>query len=336
MSQSDPQTTEDSTRSGFSIFWRVALQVGFLVGIAVLAYFFFDFDKIKVAFQNLSLGVIGIYVGLMLLIRLINSWRWLMICQECLGLENYSYWFIVRVSLLVEFVNVWFPSFIGGEAVKVWKLSQEDEMSKMIPISVLLDRVVGIASLGVVCLPFLVLFPPFLPDLQAAAQNPLILWGGVAFGLAVIGAGLWKRKMFLNLARRSWGFFVDNNYLVGPMLVSILGYPVMVLAYYLLFWALEPQGWLDTSVVTLVPRFGRIFPVSAFGVGAVEGGTVIVGKYLSMSAQVLVVVVAVHVSSKYVASLLGALLEVIYEGTSSFRKLLEDAPEADQERSAES
>ncbi len=324
----DDSATSRVENRGMSPIWQMGLQIALLGLVGWVAYYFFDFQEIAKAFRSqLSIGDILLFTVLMLSIRLINSWRWLVICRNCLGLKEYSFGFIVRVSFLVEFVNIWFPSFIGGEAVKIWKLSREAEMSREIPISVLLDRIVGIGSLALVCLPFLVLFPHFLPDLSRAASNPLLLWGGIGFVVLVGGAAIWKRQTFIDLIRRSWSFFLENDYLVGPMLISILGYPVMVGAYYMLFMSLEPQVWLDVSAVTLIPRFGRVFPVAIAGVGAVEGGTLIIGKYLGMGAQLLAIVVAVHIFSKYVASLLGAILEIVFEGRESLQRLLSEAPE---------
>jgi uncharacterized membrane protein YbhN (UPF0104 family) len=328
------ESTEDAPSTSVGrVVVRVIVQMAALVAVGWIAYRYFDFEQVKLAFESLSLQSIGIFVGLMLVVRLINSWRWMVICRQCLDIDGVSLWFMTRVTLLAQFTNVWFPSFIGGEVVRVWKVSRIDGMSTEIPISVMLDRVVGVASLGVLCIPFLFLFPHFLPDINRALQNPWLLWGGLGFAGLLVGAVLWKRRQFLNLARRSWGFFVDNNYLVQPMLISMLGYSVIVAAYMYLLQTLDAGSFLDISAVTLIPRFGRVFPVSALGVGAVEGGTFVVGKYLGIGSQVLVVIVAVHITSKYVASLLGALLELGYEGRNSLQELLEQTsnPEAPTE-----
>ena len=320
---SDENQQTDRT-SAWKIIAQIVVQLVALGGIVAVAYYFFDFEQVRLAFRSLSVSSITIFVGIMMVVRVINSWRWLVICRKALDLDGLDLVFMTRVTLLSQFTNVWFPSFIGGEFVRIWKVGRRKEMSTEIPISVMLDRVVGVGSLAVLCLPFLFLFPHFIPDIERALQNPWLLWGGLIFATLLVGAVVWKRETFLNLLRRSWRFFTENNFLVEPMLISMLGYSVIVAAYMYLLQTLDAGSFLDISAVTLIPRFGRVFPVSALGVGAVEGGTLVVGKYLGLSSQVLVVIVAVHITSKYVASLLGALLEIAFEGRSSIRELLDE------------
>lgn len=332
MSENEDGEQTNST-SVTRVLVRIAVQFAALVAVGWVAYSYFDFEQVRVAFRNLGLFSIVVFVGLMLLVRVINSWRWLVISRKCLEIEPLSLWFMIRVTLLAQFTNVWFPSFLGGEFVRVWKVGRSTEMSKEVPISVMLDRVVGIASLGVLCIPFLFLFPHFLPDIERALQNPYLLWGGLGFVGLLVGAIAWRFSTFVNLARRSWKFFTEHDFLVQPMLISMLGYSVIVAAYLYLLQTLDAGSFLDIAAVTLIPRFGRVFPVSALGVGAVEGGTFVVGQYLGIGSQVLVVIVAVHITSKYVASLLGALLELGYEGRNSLKELLEQtgAPETPSE-----
>ena len=320
---SDENQQTDRT-SAWKIIAQIVVQLVALGGIVAVAYYFFDFEQVRLAFRSLSVSSIAIFVGIMMVVRVINSWRWLVICRKALDLDGLDLVFMTRVTLLSQFTNVWFPSFIGGEFVRIWKVGRRKEMSTEIPISVMLDRVVGVGSLAVLCLPFLFLFPHFIPDIERALQNPWLLWGGLIFATLLVGAVVWKRETFLNLLRRSWRFFTENNFLVEPMLISMLGYSVIVAAYMYLLQTLDAGSFLDISAVTLIPRFGRVFPVSALGVGAVEGGTLVVGKYLGLSSQVLVVIVAVHITSKYVASLLGALLAIAFEGRSSIRELLDE------------
>ena len=318
-------TPADKKSPGWRVAARIVAQIVALAAIVWVAYYFFDFEQVRLAFRSLSVTSIVVFVGIMMVVRVINSWRWLVIARRCLGIEEISLGFMTRVTLLAQFTNVWFPSFLGGEFVRIWKLGRTSEMAKEIPISVMLDRVVGVASLAVLCLPFLLLFPHFIPDVNRALESPLLMWGGIGFVVLVGGAAIWKRNQFIQLFRRSWRFFEENNYMVEPMLISMLGYSVIVVAYWFLLESLEAGSMLDIAAVTLIPRFGRVFPVSALGIGAVEGGTLVVGRYLGMGSQILVVIVAVHITSKYVASLLGALLEIGFEGRSSLRELVDQA-----------
>jgi uncharacterized membrane protein YbhN (UPF0104 family) len=318
---SDTLTTYLNPGPWTQLFISAALLVAF--GWAVL--YIVDVQKVAVALQKLSPLVLLGYVGLMFSLRILNTWRWLLICRESLGLESYSFWYLLRTNLFVEFINIWFPSFVGGEAVKVWKLTKTEDLSKRIPLAVFLDRLVGVASLGLVTAPLLLAFPTFVPTIQTEVSDSWLIAGAI-FVLAVFSALLWKRDYIWGLIRRSWHFFVDNDFLIKPTLISLLTFPVMVVAYFFLLDLLAPRGIFETSLLTLLPRFGRIFPVSAMGVGAVEGGTFVVGKFLSISDQVLVIIVAAHLLSKYVTSLVGLLIELVVEGRGSIRALLEEKP----------
>lgn len=323
------ENEQDGGVSGWRIGGRIFLQLLALSGIVAVAVYFFDFGKVRKAVRNLSATSIAIFVGIMLLVRVINSWRWLSIAAESMDISNLSLGFMTRVTLLAQFTNIWFPSFIGGEFVRVWKVGRRvgsiRDISKEVPLSVMVDRVIGLASLAVLCLPFLVLFPKFMPDIQRSLQNPYLLWGGVAFVVVLVAGVAWKYEMVVRLLRRTIQFIREEQFLVKPMLISALGYAVIVIAYLYLLRTLDAGTFLQIAAVTLIPRFGRISPVLVLGVGAVEGGTIVVGEYLGISSQILVVIVAAHVTSKYVASLLGALLEVGFEGRNSLRELADRA-----------
>lgn len=299
----------------------VAVQLVLLAALAVFVVRFVDREQIALAVASVSLASFLVFFVLMMATRLVAAWRWRVVARD-LGLAV-GFGFLLRVSLLAEFANIWLQSFIGGEAVRIWKLVQETGNRNRGAGSVALDRFVGTVSLALVCL-------PFVPVLGAAAEVPeppgdvalLALLAALAAAAAAVVT--WRFMAALRrLARRALAFAGRTRFLAVPLLISAAVYPLLVAAHYLGFPELGARPWTVAAALALLPRLGRVVPLSVFGLTAVEGSTVLVGALLGVSSQTLLAIVALNLTVKYVASLAGALAETAVSGTRFFRVLRE-------------
>ena len=135
--------------------------------------------------------------------------------------------------------------------------------------------------------------------------------------MVVIRTVPWARS----LLRRSLEFLGRQKFLGRPFAVSLLIWPLIVLAHRVGLPELAARSWLVVAMVSLLPRLGWAVPLSLFGVTAVEGSVLVIGALLEVSSETLVVAVALNLLTKYLASGLGAAAELVVDGSRFFRRL---------------
>ncbi len=300
---------------------RLVVQLLLLCALLVVAFFFFDLEQVRVALNQVSLPNLLGFLTLMLAARAVAAWRWKIVARDHAGLPEVSALFLLRVELLAGFADLWLQSFIGGEAVRMWKVGQRTGKGKQAVASVALDRVVGTVGLLAACLPLLITLGAAAPELRISGQSWLLV-GLTALLLALATVVVFRTipvaRMFL---RRSLDFLRDQRFPLVPLLISLLIYPLIVLAHKTGFPTLGGGSWLVVAMVALLPRLGRIVPLSLFGITAVEGSIFVVGSLLEVPTETLVLVVALNLLAKYVASGLGAVAELVADGRRFFREV---------------
>lgn len=85
---------------------------------------------------------------------LLAAWRWHRILSAMGGLIGF--WPSVRLVYIGLFFNQALPSNIGGDAARIWYLHRHQIPLRIAASSVVLDRVLALAALAVIALPFLV------------------------------------------------------------------------------------------------------------------------------------------------------------------------------------
>ncbi len=310
--------------------------IGFLVqllvlgGLLVLGLRLVDVGQVHLALEGVGFGNLAGFVLWMLAPRVVTAWRWRIVARDHLELEGLSVLFLLRVGLLAEFANLWLQTFVGGEAVRIWKVAQRTGKRKLSAGSVVLDRLVGTTSLATVCLPLVVALGTLTPRVRPSPEGWKLL-GGVAAVVALAGVVVLRRVPFAQaLLRRSLGFLGKHRFLGVPFLVSLLLYPPMVLAYRFGFPELAGRSWLVVAMMALLPRLGAAVPLSLFGVTAVEGSGLVLGALLGVSSQTLLVVVALTLLTRYLAAGLGAAGELAADGTRFFVELGKARPTDDE------
>lgn len=305
---------------------RLALlvQMVVLAVLLVLVFRFFDREQISLALETVSLPLFVAFLILMFAVRVLTAYRWWVVAEKHVGVSGLTVGYLLRVELLADFGNIWMQSLVGGEAIRVWKVIQRSGEKTLGPATVVLDRVVGTASLVLVCLPFLVVLIFQVPTLSLPERIPVdmrLVAGAAAVSLLASLMALRYVEALRSLMRQALQSVLRSRFMIGPLLISIVSYPVMIVAHYVGVQELAERGLLVTAMVTVLPRLGRAIPLSIFGVTAVEGATFAIGALLEVSSQALLVVVALNLTSRYLSSILGALAEISMGGTRFFSEV---------------
>lgn len=305
--------------------WGVAVQAIVLAVLLVLVFRFIDREQIVLAFRSVSLSSFVAFAAFMFSVRMIAAWRWLVVAREHFGLPRLTFGFLLRVELLADFAGIWLPSAIGGEAVRFWKIAERTGEKTRGPGSVVVDRFVGLVSLVLACAPFLVVLALQVPDLELPERFPVDLRWVVAVSAAALalGAVLARRyyEVLKGLARKFLDSALRSRFMVVPIVISLLGFVCMVFAHYLGFPELAERGWWVAGMIAVLPRLGRAVPLSIFGVTVVEGAMFGLGKLLEIRPEVILVVVALNLTVRYLGSLVGAVAELSLHGTRIFREI---------------
>lgn len=313
--------------------WSVAAQAVVLAVLVVLVFRFFEREQIALAFASVSLGSFVAFAALMFAVRMVAAWRWLVVARDHVGLSGLSFGFLLRVELLADFAGIWLQSTIGGEAVRVWKIAQRTGEKARGPGSVVLDRFVGMVSLVLACLPFLVVLALRVPNLEFTRRLPVDLWLFVTVSVAALAVAGFLARRYLevlrNLARRVLESALRSRFMVVPILISLSGFASMIGAHYFGVPELAEHGWWVAGMIAVLPRLGRAVPLSIFGVTAVEGAMVALGKLLDVSPEAILVVVALNLTIRYLGALGGAAAELTLHGTRFFRDVRRAGPPAE-------
>jgi hypothetical protein len=193
-------------------FLITAFKVAFAAGlIAWLVYT----DKLE--FRSLRIFVdrpdvlafhIGAYVVVCLVLGVI---RWT-ILMRALDLEI-SYWRALQLQMIGFFFNTAVPGAVGGDIVKAVYVMREQKNQRKAPalLTVLLDRIVGVAALFLIAAVAVVLNESFVVSHRAVWPLAMMALGGstalLVAAVAVFFPFKEGRDPFLKLLGRKWPGF---------------------------------------------------------------------------------------------------------------------------------
>ena len=283
---------------------RVVLLVGFVGGLVSIV----DWSKLAEIASALSPWTIAAILLCGSAARAVGVLRWWTLLGGLAPDRRPPILHLLRFGLLAEFVNIWVPSFIGGEVVRVWGVRQHTPTSVAV-WSVGIDRVLGLLGLVLAVLPLgLLVDLPLPPELWMAGVAALVVALGVAFLLRprIAGLGGWAAALAT---------------LHPPRVLLALGLSslspwCLVLGYILFFGTLQPELSVGgIAAFILLSRFGRAVPIQLFGVNSVEGTMWVLGEIVGIPREILALSLAMNITDKYVHSMAGGLLELALNGT---------------------
>jgi glycosyltransferase 2 family protein len=244
-------------RSGrLGLAWRLATAAAIVAfGLSQI-----DLDAVADAVVRLSLPLAALSWALLLAGQVVSGLRWGVIADR-IGSRAARAWF-VRAYLRGCFYNVFLPTGIGGDAMRIAVLRHELGLREA-GRSVVLDRASGLAAIALAaaaCLPF----TPYLDRHGAAIAI------GLAGLAAAVAAAVW-------LFRRGLGAFVGWTLLFE-------------LVWFAGIWTLARALGLELDaatmpIVTLIVAVAIALPLSIGGTGTREAGFVVALAPLGVATE---------------------------------------------------
>lgn len=295
----------------------LAARVLLLVGLLAALWYGIDWAQLASIATALPPYVILLIVMCGTGSRLFGVVRWNFLCGGLLerapGVPR-----LLRLGLLAEFVNIWIPSFIGGEVVRIWGVSEHADTASA-TWSVAIDRLLGLAGLllSLVPLAFLVELP--IPAWAYAAGVGLVATG--------IATGFLLRPWLLQ--RGGWAAALAGLHpprVLGALALSVCSPWCLVVGYLMFFSYLHPLPPGHVAAFILLSRFGRAVPIQLFGINSVEGTMWVLGEILGIPREILALALAMNFSDKLTHSMIGGALELASNGTEVLRKVMSAGP----------
>jgi uncharacterized protein (TIRG00374 family) len=269
-----------SMRNRVANILKVAISLAGIVAIAVTQ----DLRQVTQLFQEMDWWAFGGALLLILLGTLVRSFRWGTLVWA-LGIEA-GWMRLTGLFFVGTFYNLFLPTGMGGDAVKIYELSRDDGDVASAISSVLVDRFLGLFLLFALAL-FVLAFGSELvgPDVRI-----LIV---VGFSACLIGVVLLLQRSWIETWGRRLGIgrflgrfktlrdLYESVHLYSAVtlaraaLASVVWNVILILSYYLLSLAVGIElsiGYFFLfvpviSVLLLVPSVG--------GLGVREGATVV-------------------------------------------------------------
>ena len=257
-----------------------------LVSLLILGYLFWQIDlpHLWQQMDRLSLPFILFALGFYAGCQLLSCFRWQIILQAH-GVHH-PLGDLFRCYFGGMFLNSFLPSSIGGDAYRVYRLSQSQGKPEIAFASVFLERVTGLIALLTIA------FVALIPAVQKFGQLDILLllvgctltlWTGVALILnpwllrptyslfrRLKLSRLW-RKLF-KIQRLLIRFARSKQQLITSMLLSLLLQLLLVYYYFLVAQQLNISlTYGDLLVFIPIITVFSMLPISIGGYGVKEG-----------------------------------------------------------------
>jgi uncharacterized protein (TIRG00374 family) len=214
---------------------RIA-RVAIAVGLTLIVLWKADPGRVLAVARNASTSWILLAVALVLVDRALMAYRWLVLLRALDPAVRPPFRAVMRVFFVSTFVGTFLPS-IGGDLVRAYSLSAYGVSGAQAAASVLMDRVLGVASLVLVGVAGMIaggrlLAPTAAVVALVAAFGVCAVVGTVVFGtsagdrLAAYVPGERLRRLvrrMVEAARRYARHPADlSNVLAGSIAVQVL------------------------------------------------------------------------------------------------------------------
>ncbi len=207
---------------------------------------------------------------------------------------------ILYLSFLGLFFNLFLPSAVGGDVVKIYYAYQHSGKKLAATTSVILDRFMGFVALILMALTALVFFSKEIND-PRVDRLVYVFLGLMLFSVLFLGSKRFasRFKFFTTLMPSKWkqklsdiyhGLYQyksHKNILVTTIALSFLGQAVFILIHYLVAQSLNVNlnAWLFflfvplIAIVSMAPSIG--------GLGVREAGVIFFFKHYMPSERAL-------------------------------------------------
>ncbi len=296
------------------ILWAVVRLVVLVLAVGALVNVV-DWQRLTHVARVLSPVTILAIIACGTCARTVGVVRWWTVLGGLTATGRPSVLRLLRLGLLAEFVNIWVPSFVGGELVRIWGVRRTTDTATA-TWSVGIDRVLGLIGLVLAVLPV-----GLLVDLPI----PTFAWLLAVLGvLLLLGVGFALRPWIAEHSEMGAALAtLHPPRVLGALALSVASPWCLVVGYLLFFGTLQPGlGSGAVAAFVLLSRFGRAVPIQLFGVNSVEGTMWLLGEILGIPREILAVSLAMNLTDKYAHSITGGLIELAMNGTEVFGKAL--------------
>lgn len=257
------------------------VKIVLLIGLAWYAFRKIDLDSAWATLAAIPASAVIAALIMLFLQFVIGSYR----LRELLGWMGHRYHLITALdaNMVGAFFSQTFISFIGGDAMRIWRMTSTHIPASTATKSVLLDRISGFAGIVAIVLVTIPLLVPMLESLEMKLGLMLIAVGVLAgiFSVFVLRrlparvrtgpllGGLWRfASLGLEIVRSRRGAL----YVLG---LSVLIQAINVFVLYTLGQGLSIHLALTQYFVFMpVVLFLSMLPISIAGWGVREGAMV--------------------------------------------------------------
>ena len=331
----------DESRVGSRRKGRLSWIARIVVATAAILWVFHgqDWRELATVFQSLSLGWFAFSLAVFVVAQIAIGLRWwLLLRAQSIHISILA---AVRLYFLGLFYNNVMPGAVGGDLLKAWYVTKHTDRKVAGVLSVIADRIVGLAVLILMAIPAYVLFVRGKiarggDQGSSEAAGSLSQYGsGILWGVAITAAFLgillvhpYARMRLRLTVGRAWIKGIVLLQGVKEAVVVYCSRPVVLLAVVALtlfsqstvilaFWLLGRNLGIEASlghyfVVFPVMWVVSAVPVSIAGLGVFEAGVVkIFGFLAGVPAEQAMVLALCQRFIWVLASLPGGLIHLV-------------------------
>jgi glycosyltransferase 2 family protein len=259
-----------------------------------------DFGRIFLVLKEINIFYLILSLFVSLTVVFMMSYRWRLILEE-VGIKK-SQKKIFFINYYSQFLNNFFPGFLGGDTYKV--LSLGEEKRKVIK-SVFIDRITGLIIQGIISIPAIIIII-FLFGKNYFYLIFVFSFFLVALLISVLCFEYIRQKLFLLIKRMS-------NYMFNPkiLLAGLIIFVLMILNARLIFTAIGWKVPLITFII-FIPLINLIasLPLTIRGYGVKE----ILFIYL----------LSIDISSVFVFSIISFVTNILHTSLGAIPNLLKN------------
>lgn len=258
-------------RDGLIVTVKVAISACVIYAIGRRV----ELDQMAASLHHANVGQLAFATALAVLAVPAVSVRWRLLGQ--MFAIHLSIALATRATFAGLFVGQVLPGAIGADVVRGWMVWHEGLRNKLVIASLVADRIVSLAAVGLMILVALPFLMPYLPPSLTQLAELSLIGGGVMVLATLIGwACLMSRprgRPLQGMQQRleAAGVRPSIKVLTAALGLAIIGHALVILSAYVLSLAMKIETelwmwWLVMPIVTLVTAI----PISINGWGVRE------------------------------------------------------------------
>jgi uncharacterized protein (TIRG00374 family) len=280
-------------------------------------------QEVAVSLRGASWPWIGAAILLVLVDRALMALRWIWLLGPVGRERRPSFAALMRIFFVSTFVGSFLPQSVGSDAVRTWQVTARGVPGAQALASVLMDRVLGIASILIAAIAGVAFFPALLDRREVVLAFAASL-AGCVFALAFVFSSRWdafvRRRLLPHLPVRiqplveriltALQAYQAHHGTTAVVLLASVGVQILRIVQ---AWCLGMSLGMTTSFVAYVAYIPVILlvmllPISIMGIGVSQGAFVwLFGTSGGTTATVFALSV-LFVALGIVGNLPGALL----------------------------